>query len=318
MNKNVGLIIEKSYNIFKDKTKLKALEPKIIRAGIYGGLPWDCQTTDVVSGCLSFDKVCYANCFVAREAFKKGIAFGARQFNILNKEILKEDLNHIDCNQKFLRNGWNSDPSWNWKTVLELCKLVREKNKHIILNTKFLIPPAKSFMKQFLRLSVEFRVSLSALDKRYAIEQKMDLINEYKKMGGLVIPVLISAKFTEKFLVQKQNDIVKYITENDLPGSEIPLRVYEKSPMIELIDLNMSTKINKTKEIWFGLLYKNELCMPCTSSTSKLYTGLSNNKSSKIDRSYLKKIWVDPFPTHEELKKTNCIRIPEKIGYFQE
>jgi hypothetical protein len=97
----LGKITTQSFGHYKHVPLAKP-EPQIIRAGIYGGLPNDAITTDLFNGCLPANKICYGECFAAREAFEKGINFGTRVKNILDSKILAEDLTHLPAEQRFV------------------------------------------------------------------------------------------------------------------------------------------------------------------------------------------------------------------------
>src|SRR5215472_357697 len=135
-DREVTRLASESFKHYDSDSTLIPSTPQVIRAGKTGGLPFDTLTTDLFGGCLPGREICYGNCFAARAAYAAGIDFGTRVPNILDHDVLCADLERLPASQKFLRNGWNSDPSWNWRDAARLCQWIRESGRLTIFNTK--------------------------------------------------------------------------------------------------------------------------------------------------------------------------------------
>ncbi len=242
-------LVSKSYGKYSSDSTLSIPKPQLIRAGITGGLPFDSLTTDLLLGCLPASQICYGNCFAARGAFISGFNFGKHVENILDEDVFKADLKAIPDFQGFLRNGWNSDPSWNWPKALRLAELIHEAGKHTIFITKCFLAPAQEILSRFAALGVEIRVSISAFDTESQIEQRLQTIENYRNNNGVAIPVVMTTRFKDQLLNDRQDLIVQYVVEQDLPASENSLRFEPNSPVLELIDESVCGYVAKTGDL---------------------------------------------------------------------
>ncbi|HEB3530100.1 TPA: hypothetical protein RZC51_001585 [Burkholderia cenocepacia] len=134
---DVHSLIAKSGRGMTEGSALRSHTPVTIRAGRHDGLPFDSLTTDLYMGCLPASQICYGSCFAARGAPAAGYDFGSRVENMLDVGQLQADLLSLPQEQRFLRNGWNSDASWNWPKAYALAKLIREagrKRREVVWN----------------------------------------------------------------------------------------------------------------------------------------------------------------------------------------
>src|SRR5690349_16117470 len=128
-------IVSGCYSDYHSGRGLRVPAPEKIRAGKAGGLPFDSLTTDLFLGCLPANRVCYGNCFAATAAFTSGVDFGTRVRNVLDKELFRSDVARLPASQRFLKNGWNSDPSWDWSLARDLAVLVHAASRHVVFIT---------------------------------------------------------------------------------------------------------------------------------------------------------------------------------------
>lgn len=166
----------KSFEQYRGDVSLVPIKAEVIRAGTAGGLPYDALMTDVVNGCLPATQICYGNCFAARSAFEAGYDFGVRVRNVLDPDILRADLAALPPMQGYQRNGWNSDPSWDWELCLALAEHVVAADRHMVFITKGFRRADEKILKEFARLKVELRVSISAFDTPPQLAMRTDLI----------------------------------------------------------------------------------------------------------------------------------------------
>lgn len=313
--KIIQQVIQSSFHRYVNSKSLKVPKPIYIRAGQHGGLPFESLTTDLSLGCLPPQKICYGNCFAARAAFEAGFDFGKRVDNILDDDIFSRDLTYLDQQQLYLRNGWNSDPSWSWSKALRLSSLIHNSNRHTIFITKaFLIPP-KDIMEQLGDLNVEIRVSVSALDTKQQLKQRINFIEEYRRCGGTSIPLILTAKFKERELTEKQNSIVEYLIDQDLPCAENSLRINPASSLLQLLDTkSMRPLLNG--DLWAGRLYaRQNIKVPTTTSIPPTYRGLQSSYLSMNDDQFLDSLWHEPVHSNLDVisDKKNCHK-PTKCG----
>jgi len=277
-----------------------------------GGLPWDMQTSDIMVGCLPLDKVCFGQCFAAHLANKQGINFAKRIRRILDEDLLNQDYNNMPAKQKWVRHGWNSDPSWNWDMAIKVGEITRKNGKHIVYNTKFHVQPTDKQIAKLLEIKAEIRLSLSAIDEQDVLTKRFKIFEKFRTKGGIGIITFISSKYKYKELNERQEDIVKYIVMHDIPAGEMPFRVSLKYGTGKLIEDGFF-KVPECNAVWFGRLYPKKLPLPVLASTAPCYAGLKTNKLSKVTPKYIKKITVDPIPTYSSLCKGKNL-IPDAVG----
>src|SRR5581483_9270869 len=198
--------------------------PQVIRAGTIGGLPFDTLTTDLLGGCLPGREICYGNCFAARAAYAAGIDFGTRVPNILDRDVLCADLQRLPAGQKFLRNGWNSDPSWNWRNAVVLAQWLRESGRLTIFNTKSFTRLEPDTVRELAAVKAEVWVCVSAFDSDAQIDHRLETIETYRDAGGCAVPLVMTTRFGKPELNAKQEQLVQYVTDHDLPAAENSLR----------------------------------------------------------------------------------------------
>jgi hypothetical protein len=294
------LLAVDSFAEFHNDKSLVPRATEFVRAGIQGGLPFDSLTTDVVGGCLPSTHICYGNCFAARAAFEAGVAFGTRTPNVLDNELLDKDLAELPSSQAYLRNGWNSDPSWAWEIALGLAERAVAWDRHIVFITKCFRRPSEDTMKRLVQLKAEMRVSVSAFDTSSQLTIRRNFIESYREFGGVAIPTILSAWFIADELNAKQSEIVAYFLEADFPVAENSLRFAPASPMMDAIDLAHCGLVSSTGDYWSGLLFE-ELKVPTLTSVPPGYRGLDSGFLSHNEPSALAELWLDPVRAHREV-----------------
>lgn len=308
-------LVAQGFGRFANDPSLKLVDPAVIRAGLLGGLPFDNLTTDFYTGCLPAKATCYGNCFAAKASYAAGIDFGSRVKNILEPEGLTRDLDAISKDCAYVRNGWNSDPSWAWDDAAKLAKLIRDSGRRPVFLTKGFKLPSPAALDELARCKSELRVCISAFDTDSQLAMRMKLINSGRDAGALAVPVLMSARFKIPGLNERQDRIVDKLLALDLPASENSIRFLPDSPVIAAIDLSACGKVSDTGDLWAGLLYRDKLRVPTLSSTSVSYPGV-DPYLSKNDPAFLDSLFADPVPTNEEVRsgvsrsKPACAGVP--------
>lgn len=106
---------DKKYRINKNyyQKNLKPMEKSKIVCGKKYGLPFEYLMTDVYSGCLNLNSVCYGNCTAAQFWLNRGYDFGKKVLNQFDPVLFEQAVKDLPNNQKWLRQGWVSDCSFS-------------------------------------------------------------------------------------------------------------------------------------------------------------------------------------------------------------
>lgn len=273
-----------------DISKLKPMKKNYIVCGKKNGLPFDYLMTDVMSGCINLNSICYGNCTAALFWLKKGYNFGKNTMNIFDPKLFEECVNTLPKNQKWIRQGWMSDCSLteeSWKKVADVSSILAQHNISLMIITKIHKYPSHRIMKMLAKNNTEIRVSLSALDTDLEIEKRFKFLLEYKEMGGISIPYLMSAKYKNKVLKSNQKFIIEYIVENDFIAGEHPLRISKDNPLIHELCDDGFYHPKFEDQYWFGRILYNvkNFMLPAPTHlkpeyhlTYKSYSSIPKNK----------------------------------------
>ncbi len=305
--------VRRSYREIGAET-LSVPSPLVIRAGIAGGLPFDSLSTDVTRGCLPPGSICYGGCFAATAAFAAGEDFGHRVANVLDPQILRLDLRQMPEAQRYVRNGWNGDPSWAWSVTVEVAVLMRESGRLPVLLTRAFRPLSDVLMTRLVEVNAELRLSLSAFDTQNIIRKRLDLACKYRALGGIAIPVVVTSRFKAASLNKWQEGVVREIVQLDLPGAENSLRFRADSPVAAELPLDGAFLERTSGDRWFGRLFANELLVPTITAVPPHYQGLQSGYLERLDRDELARIHWDPVPTRDNLATDSGGWRPREAG----
>ncbi len=299
--------VASSFGHYAKRSDLQTPEPVLIRAGIRGGLPSDSATTDLFWGCLPASVVCYGNCFAAKEAFSRGYNFGCRVENELDPDLLREDLKHLPSSQKSIKNGFNSDPSINWQKARDFAEIIASSGLHLIIVTKCHTQPTEAILSDLAEFGVELKVSISGMDLDRPLRRSLSVITEYQSLGGLAVPNVMTAKYAHKDLNDRQDEIVNFLLEQDIPACENPIRFVYGSQVSLLLDQTAMFPVpgsdpeQDTNEGYCGAMYRRELPLPPYYSMKSSYDGLPANRLSDLSSDFIESCWDIPIATAEEL-----------------
>jgi hypothetical protein len=313
-DREVRKVTAAGFRSYESAPALSPAKPQFVRAGKAGGLPFETLTTDLFAGCLPAREICYGNCFAARGAYSAGVDFAVRVRNILDRDLFVSDLQLLPANQKFLRNGWNSDPSWDWSEALRLARWIRESGRLTIFNTKSFTRLDPAIMKELAALKAEFWLCVSAFDTDAQLEHRIGTIESYREAGGVAVPLVMTTRFLWPELNDKQDRLVRYMVDHDLPAAENSLRFAPHSPVLDLLDMSRLRPIAQTGDFWCGRLYDGVLLVPTTSSLPCSYSGMQSSYLSGNDPEFLKSLYCDPVPTQEEVLASPPLQKPLQAG----
>jgi hypothetical protein len=303
-----------SFGHYAHRDDLSIPEPQKIRAGRAGGLPFDSLTTDLFLGCLSAAEICYGNCFAARAAFQSGFDYGTRVENMLDEDLFLSDVAMLPVSQRYLKNGWNSDPSWNWRKAVRLAELISSAGLHTVFITKCFTKLDDGIMSELAKLRVDLRVSVSAFDSRPQFEHRLRSMEEYRRKGGVSIPQLFTTQFKDPALNARQDKIARHLVDLDFPAAENSLRIDPASPVAELLDKSECGRVAGTDDLWCGRLYPDVLLIPAMTAMPPWYVGLQSSRLSENEPSFINSLWHDWIPTHSEVLAGPSLRKPLQCG----
>lgn len=305
-------LIAETFQVYA--TGLAQPTPVLIRAGKAGGLAFDSLTTDVVVGCLPSTNVCYGSCFAARESYRLGVDFGVRVENILDEPLFRADLAQLPPGLRYLRNGWHSDPSWRWDLAARIASVIHDEGRHTVFVTKMFraIPP--DILPRLIAARAELRISVSALDTDAQLRHRLEAAVAYRDAGGLAIPVVVTTRYREAILNAKQDAIVRFLLDHDVPGSENSLRFDPATPIARLFETEAARPVDGVDDHWCGRLYAGDLPMPTITSVPDSYEGLPYLRRSENDEDFMASLFDDPVPVWEEVLASGPIPRPRQAA----
>jgi hypothetical protein len=312
-NNRIQNLIKLSNSKYVVGDSKKTNKGREIRAGVYGGLPFDSLVSDVVTGCLPVKSACYGICFAAKNSWEQGFDFGKKVNNILDEDLFINDIKKIPETQKYLRCGWNSDPSWDWNTAVKLANIVFQHDKLMIFITKAFTKTQDNVLEKMIKARSEMRVSISAMDTDIQLEQRLSFIERYRKLGGVVIPILMTSFFKDTKLIDRQNSLVDWLVKGDYPAAENSLRFPIEAPISSVVNQSKCKQIKDENAIWSGRLYSDKLIFPTTTTVPNWYFGLSSGYLSKLDKSFIEKMFVDPVIEHNTIMSSETLYKPPRM-----
>lgn len=288
------------------RTDLKPMPVEVVRIGKFGGLPFDFLSTDVHSGCLPISSICYGNCTQALLTLEQGYNFGDKKLNLLDIETIQHDLTQLPANQKWLRQGWASDISLSkqgWENAVILGELMNAAGKVMVILTKAFMIPSSDILLRLAQIKAEIRVSISPIDKNKTLKRRLAFITQYHELGGIAVPYLMTSVYKNDTVKRRQDSILRWIIESDLPGAEHPLRFNKSNPLVNLVNVEQSFVHPKfSHQRWFGNLYPDSLLLPAPPSLRSSYPGLNTNKSSLVDWERISRFFNQGTPSNSDLK----------------
>lgn len=300
-------------NIKKDISNLRDMPSLRIRCGTHGGLPFETLMTDILSGCLPINNVCYGNCTACDFWVNKGYNFGNRTKNYFDKDIFINDVKNLPKNVKWLRQGWISDCSFSeesWRLVSDISEILAHYSISLLIITKVHRLPSPEILKKLAKNNAEIRVSLSAFDTKTEHKRRFKFLKTYKKLGGKAIPYVMTALFNNKLLTKNQKIIINKIIKGDYLAAEHPLRINVESAYYNFLAKNGFNHPKFNNQYWFGRILYNipNFVLPPPTHLPDNYTLMFKSYSTYAKHN---KITYNNLPTYEDLKKNPLILTKE-------
>lgn len=256
----IGMVRTSVKEILPSIRSAKPMPQLKILCGKNGGLPFDYLMTDILSGCLSVNRLCYGNCTAADYWIEKGFNFGKKTFNTLNEDDFKASVGNLPSNQRWLRQGWASDCSFfedSWALLARISDILAEQGIKLLIITKCYRIPSLSVQRTLAKNNAEIRVSLSAYDSDSQINQRLRFLDEYRKNGGYSVPYLMSAKFDNQQLNTNQEAIVNWIIKGDYIAGEHPLRLNKDNSGIVTLAKDGFWHPKFPSQYWHGRIFSH-------------------------------------------------------------
>lgn len=286
---------------------LKPMEKSKIVCGKKYGLPFEYLMTDIYSGCLNLESVCYGNCTAAQFWLKKGYDFGKRVLNDFDSCLFESSIKDLPSKQKWIRQGWVSDCSFSnesWELTAHISDILLKYDISLLIITKIHKMPSKKTMEKLAKNKTEIRVSLSALDTKVQLEKRLKFLTEYKNMGGISIPYLMSSKYKNNILKDNQEYIINYIVENNFIAGEHPLRIEKDNPLFSELENDGFYHPLYKNQYWFGRILNRieNFVLPPPTHLREDYS-LKFNNLTDFQNYFDKTIIKNNLPTYYELKE---------------
>lgn len=166
-----------------------------------------CYILDTVKGCSvcgsSKPRGCYDDCYAKNIASRYGLDFSnpvSRTFDE-NKQIFMFDFvnsKHIsdviaeisNCDMPFVRIGDMGDPSEDWEHTLNVCSIISEAAKPVVIITKHWKTVTETMAQSIYMLNVCINTSISALDSEPEIEHRLHQYNRLKRYCNSALRVV--------------------------------------------------------------------------------------------------------------------------------
>ncbi len=172
-----------------------------------------CYIIDTIKGC-SYCKNntngCYDSCYAKNIAsrynfnfssiIKRNFIYDKEQLFLFNSydtkhenEIIKQ-IKNIDM--PFIRIGEMGDPSEDWEHTINICRIISEAKKPIVIITKHLNIIPEKLLKEIKKLNLTINTSISALDNDEEIEHRLNQYYRLKKYCNSILRI-VSCNFNK-------------------------------------------------------------------------------------------------------------------------
>lgn len=241
-----------------------------------------CYILDTIKGCnvckSEKPKGCYENCYAKGMAGRYGFDFSnvaKREFVINGRQLslfgfidsahirnIIKDLLEIDM--PFVRIGEMGDPSEDWEHTINVCKIIAEANKPIVIITKHWNTIPDKLLVEISKMNICINTSISGLDTNKEIEHRLSQYNRLKGACNSVLRI-VSCDFNN----DNNEGYVRSKTQERLFKNEVVIDTVFRP------DLNNPLVINKIINIKKVKFLKSEVI--ASIFNDKTYFGYCNN-----------------------------------------
>jgi hypothetical protein len=208
-----------------------------------------CYILDTVKGCSICRKEkpngCYDNCYAKNIAFRYGFDFinpvkrdftrdnqQLRLFDFQDNKHINDILNKIsNIDMPFIRIGEMGDPSEYWVHTIEICKIIKEAGREIVIITKHWKEISDELLADIAKLGLYINTSISALDNDYEIEYRLGQFNRLKNFCHSILRIVSCDFNTDNKEGSIREKIQKKIL-NNYPVIDTIFRPSKDNPLV--------------------------------------------------------------------------------------
>jgi hypothetical protein len=190
---------------------------------------WIIDTVKGCSYCKDHQLGCYNNCYAQKIASRYMIDFSnptARQFDYDEKQYQLFDFfdsKHVNeitkqiksIDMPFVRIGEMGDPSEDWGHTLNVCGIIQESKKPVVIITKHWNKLEDSMLKSIRMLDLYMNTSISAMDTDEQIKHRMGQYEKLKKYCNSCLRIVSCDFNTETKEGSRMKKIQDILFKND-------------------------------------------------------------------------------------------------------
>ena len=232
------------------------------------------------SGTKDNKKGCYNDCYAVKSAQKYGYDFGTTVFRYFKSKAHRyRIINQIKkINLPFVRIGTMGDPSENWSHTLEVCRIISDAEKEIVIITKHWTLLTDEQLLQLAKYNICINTSVSALDEHTHLQKSVDQFIRLKPFCKSILRI-VSADFnldnvTGHALAKVQAELFKHS-----PTLDTVLRVSKNNKLVTDGIINIKPVKFLGKKQWASKLNKKTYLGKC--STCSEMCGVQNEYAEK-------------------------------------
>jgi hypothetical protein len=208
-----------------------------------------CYILDTVKGCSVSLKEkpngCYGDCYAKNIASRYGLDFTKpvnRKFHQEANQLFFngfEDCHHEaeiikqikKASMSFVRIGEMGDPSENWEHTINVCKIISQSKKPIVIITKHWKTIPDNLLSEIEKLNICINTAISALDNEDEINHRLSQFNKMKNYCNSVLRI-VSCDYNKKNKEAKQRNVIQEKLFNNDKIIDTVFRPSPKNPLV--------------------------------------------------------------------------------------
>lgn len=190
-------------------------------------------TIDVYRGCpgCELKSICYAQ----KGASRTGIDFFQPVKREFDQNLIKRQLKRYGID--WVRIGCISDPSLDWKTTAEICKLVNKAGKKPVIITKLYKSLSDKTLVDLSNANAYLQISVCGITSPKKTRVRKQFALDAKQCGIKVSWRINSAFWKMGSKAEKsQQDLITFARDSKIEIIDTPIRLFKTSPLWNLIE----------------------------------------------------------------------------------
>lgn len=193
---------------------------------------------DVTKGCshgtAADPRGCYGNCYAARIAAARGLAFSpvvVRRFR--NKAHFYSTMTAVlRSRKKFVRIGTAGDPSEAWEWTAKIVGWLASTGKSIVVITKHWIEAPAAVFELLARSGVYLNTSTSPLDTEAQRAHRLAQFRRFRDLGGRSVLRVVTVEPNLKSVAGRELKRIQDGLLEEKPIIDNPLRGFSTTPAV--------------------------------------------------------------------------------------